>query len=255
MTTPKKLSWPTALVICIAIVAIVVTILAGPALGLDPETLKSVVGAQGILAAVVAGVMRQLLGGSDDGASSEIERKRADRMRPPPDAGALGVPLAIVAAACSVLTSGCSARAYGAQADLVALGGIAAAGADEVLVEARARELDAVLEQAREECSPAGCDEERAEHHRAELAAAEARWAPVLACRAPVVEALRSWADGISTALQVATDDVGIALLLRLGGRFVAAYSALVACVEAVAPDVDLPGLPPALSALVGGAS
>lgn len=170
--------------------------------------------------------------------------------RPPP----LPVLLALLVAVTSSVASGCGAGALGAQADLIAFGGLAAAEADEVLVGARARELDGVLERARAECSPGGCEEDRAEHHRAELARAEARWAPVLACRAPVVEALRSWLDGLETAHQAATSEVGLALLLRLGARFVAAYSALVACVEAAAPDVDLPGLPPALAGLAGGA-
>ncbi len=170
--------------------------------------------------------------------------------RPPP----LPVLLALLVAVTSSVASGCGAGALGAQADLIAFGGLAAAEADEVLVGARARELDAVLERARAECSPGGCEEDRAEHHRAELARAEARWAPVLACRAPVVEALRSWLDGLETAHQAATSEVGLALLLRLGARFVAAYGALVACVEAAAPDVDLPGLPPALAGLAGGA-
>lgn len=109
-----------------------------------------------------------------------------------------------------------------------------------------------MLERARADCGADGCDEARSAHHRAELAAAESRWAPVLACRAPVVEALRAWADGIETASQAATEGVGLALLVQLGARFLSTWTALVACVEAAAPDVDLPSLPAALAALAG---
>lgn len=203
----------------------------------------------GLLRLLLTYVPRIALGGLRGSAPPKDAGPKPPGGRPPP----LPVLLALVMAASSV-ASGCGAGALGAQADLIAFGGLAAAEADEVLVGARARELDAVLERARAECSPGGCEEDRAEHHRAELARAEARWAPVLACRAPVVEALRGWLDGLETAHQAATSEVGLALLLRLGARFVAAYGALVACVEAAAPDVDLPGLPPALAGLAGGA-
>lgn len=126
MTTPKKLSWPTALVLCIAILAIAVTILFGPALGLDPELLTSVLGAQGVLAALVLGVMRQLLGADTSEQLDEIERKRAERIRtriPPTGGAGLAIALIIVAAALSVVTSGCNGVA-----------GVAAAGSTAVTV-------------------------------------------------------------------------------------------------------------------------
>jgi hypothetical protein len=143
------------------------------------------------------------------------------------------------------LTVGCGASALGAQADLVAIAGAAAADADAALVAARARELDAIVDEARTECGAAGCSEARAEEVRTRFAAAETRWAPALACRAPVVEALRAWAAGLETASAAGTPELGVALLLRLGARFVAEFRALERCVETAAPDVDLPGLPP----------
>lgn len=177
---------------------------------------------------------------------------RVEPIRPPPSSGALGLALVVLAASLSVATSGCGASALGAQADLVAVGGIATAQADDVLVNARARDLDAIVDAARVECAPDGCDEGRSAQYRAELAATEERWAPVLACRAPVVEALRAWADGIETAHRAATDQIALDLLLALGARFVSAYGALASCLETAAPEVDLPALPSVLAGLGG---
>lgn len=146
-----------------------------------------------------------------------------------------------------LIAAGCGASALGVQADLVALGGIATAEADQVIVSTRTRELEAVKSRARGECGSTGCDETRSEFHRAALEATISTWAPVLACRGAVVQALRSWADGIDTARQANDGDLGLELLVILARRFVAAYGALVACVETAAPELDLPGLPAAL--------
>lgn len=166
------------------------------------------------------------------------------RTRPPP--------LALLLFVLS-LTSGCGASALGLQADLVAVGGIATATADGIIVRARDRELDAIVDRARVECGAEGCSEERSVAIRAELAAAESRWVPVLACRPPVVEALRSWADGIETAIRAATEALGLELVGALAERFVASYEALIGCVRANAPEVQIPSLAPALTA--GGES
>lgn len=154
-----------------------------------------------------------------------------------------------------VTLAACSPSALGLQADLIAMGGIATSEADKVVVEARARELDQVLVDARTECGEDGCDTERAVYWRARLDEIEGRWAPAMACRAPVVESLRAWADGLATAIAAETDELGLELLIRLAGRFVSTWAALERCVEAAAPDVDVPGLPRDLAALVGGAS
>lgn len=171
------------------------------------------------------------------------------RRGPPP------LPMLWIVAIASVVIAipGCGAGMIGAQADLIALGGIASAGADEMIVDARAHELDAIVAEARATCGDDGCTEEQATTLRERLDAGERRWSPVLACRAPVVEALSAWLDGLETAHVAATADIGIALLVRLGLRFITAYSALARCVEAAAPDVDLPQLPPELVA-IGGA-
>jgi hypothetical protein len=192
-----------------------------------------------------------------------VERRRRtpgvpalpDDVDPPPVRGGGGSTLVVLGVLVACLASGCGASALGVQADLIATGGIVAAGADEVLVDARARELDQVLVDARAECGFDGCDGERSLYWRARLTALEDRWAPVLACRSPVVEALRAWADGLETAIAAETDDVGVELLLRLGRRFISAWGALERCVETAAPDLDLPGLPAPLAALAGGAS
>lgn len=146
---------------------------------------------------------------------------------------------------------GCGAGAIGAQADLIAVAGIATAGADEVLVGARARELDAIVDEARRDCAE-GCSVDEADAYRARLREAEEHWAPVLACRAPVVEALRAWLDGLETAHAAATAELGIGLLVRLGMRFVAAYGGLRVCVTTAEPDVELPALPVELAPIGG---
>lgn len=145
-----------------------------------------------------------------------------------------------------MLAGGCGASALGVQADLVALGGITAAESDRLIVSTRRGELEAVKNAARAECGADGCDEARATFHREALARVFSKWAPVLACRPAVVEALRGWADGIELARHAATADLGLSHALILGLRFVSAYRALVECVEEAVPDLDLPGLPSA---------
>jgi hypothetical protein len=122
-----------------------------------------------------------------------------------------------------------------------------------VIIAARAADLDEVVEEAAAECPAEGCPDDRAAYYRAELERRTETWRAVLACRAPVVESLRSWLDGLRTAQAVATDEVGLELLGVLGARFVAAYAAAGACVEG-AGGPTLPGLPGPLAA-VGGAS
>lgn len=143
--------------------------------------------------------------------------------------------------------SACGASALSTQADLVAVGGLLAADADVVLVDARQRELDDVLERTRAECR-SGCDDARKVELRAEVASIRDRWSPVLECRAPVVEALRLWADGVEVA--AAAGDIGLELLARRALRFLTAWETLDACLGAAAPSVDLPDLPPLLRAL-----
>ncbi len=175
---------------------------------------------------------------------------------PKPPAGGRPPPLPVLLVLLVAVTSsasGCGAGALGVQADLVAAGGILWTEADTALVQVRAHELDAVLERARGECGSDGCSEERAAHYRAELAAAEARWAPAMECRDTVPAALRSWIDGIDAARVAQSSGISLELLARLGGRFALDYVAFVACVNARAPeDPHLPPLPAELEALAG---
>lgn len=66
----KRLQWPTAAVLIAALIVIGATLLAGPALGLSPETLHSALASEGLLSAVVLGAMRQLLGTGAGGGES-----------------------------------------------------------------------------------------------------------------------------------------------------------------------------------------
>lgn len=150
------------------------------------------------------------------------------------------------------MLGGCGASAIGAQADTIAITGAIVHEADEVIVAVRARELDAANAAARAECVPAGCDEARAAHHRAQRAAVKTKWAPVLEARDLAIEALHAWVAGLRVAEAASTDSVGLALLLRLGARVVALYGELVDLLAEVAPDVHLPGLP---GELPGGGS
>jgi hypothetical protein len=162
-------------------------------------------------------------------------------VRPPPPVGEFLVLLAIVIVI--VLNSaGCGAGAIGTQADMVAFGGIALAEADQVLVTARAADLDGIVDAARADCADGDCDREA---YRARLAAEEARWEPAMACRAPAVEALRAWLDGLDTASR-ASENVAALLMARLAARFTVAYSVLAQCVDAV-QGPSIPDLLPPL--------
>jgi hypothetical protein len=151
----------------------------------------------------------------------------------------LGVALAVVLI--GLASSGCGASALSVQADLVALGGIAVAEADEALTTARAAELDRIVDQAEHDCADRDCD---LPGYQASYQAVVERWDPILACRLAPVEALRSWTAGLETAA-LASDSVAERLLLTLGGRFLVSYDALRVCLEPV--SLPLPALPPLL--------
>lgn len=57
-TGPGPISWQTTIVLCVAIVAITVTLIVGPLLEVDAETLKIALGGEGLLSAIVLGLMR-----------------------------------------------------------------------------------------------------------------------------------------------------------------------------------------------------
>jgi hypothetical protein len=147
--------------------------------------------------------------------------------------------------------SGCGASAIGAQADTIAVTYSVAHEVDEVLVTVRARDLDEALAASRAECGAGGCSQERAAHYRAELVEREQKWAPAMAARNHLFDALDEWIEGLRIAVAAHTESFGLALLIRLGALVVAAYGTLVDVLATIAPGVHLPGLPGEL----GGAS
>jgi hypothetical protein len=146
------------------------------------------------------------------------------------------------------LLTGCGASALSIQADAAALTGRVVAEADTAMVRVRAAELDGIRDDARAAC-PTGCPE-RAEYHLGRLAEAEARWRPVLDCRAPVVEGLRAWIDAIELAATAATESLGLSHALAEAARVVLLYSGMREC---VGDAVDLPELPEAVTAYAEG--
>lgn len=54
----SKISWQTTVVMIVAIVAITATVLIGGWLGFDAQTMQGVIGGEGLIAAIVLGLMR-----------------------------------------------------------------------------------------------------------------------------------------------------------------------------------------------------
>lgn len=105
-----RISWPTAAVVIVAIAAVVTTALVGPSVGLDSDTIQLLLGAQGAIGALVAGLMRQLLSRPERPRRAEpILAPQPPREPPgePPEGGALAV-LLVALAGSSWLASGCS---------------------------------------------------------------------------------------------------------------------------------------------------
>jgi len=167
-----------------------------------------------------------------------------------------GVALAVVALPmlAAALLSGCGAAALHAQVDGVQVAGIVWEEADQTIVRSRARHLDSIVGEANEVCAN-GCTDQERDVFRARLRAAEERWAPAMACRAPVPEALRTWLDGIDTARRIESDEVRLRWLVALASRVALEYEALRACIERAAPEVDLPELPPEVVTYARGAA
>lgn len=57
----RSISWPTAVVLCVAILVIGATLLAGPALGLEAETMHFALGSESVIGFVVLALTRKLL--------------------------------------------------------------------------------------------------------------------------------------------------------------------------------------------------
>lgn len=150
------------------------------------------------------------------------------------------------------LSQGCGASALAVQADLVAMGGIAASEAEEVLLAAYEREKETVKGRARAECGEGSCSPETQALHAARLEAVVLDWRPTLACREPVVQILHGWADAIDTALAGSDEDIGLGLVALWARRFITAWTAFDQCIDAAVPNVELPGLPRKLIELLG---
>lgn len=103
-----RISWPTAVVVCVAIAAVVTTALVGPSVGLDSDTIRLLLGAQGAIGALVAGLMRQLLSREPPRRAEPIWAPARPQEPPsePPEGGALVVLL--VALAGTSWLAGCS---------------------------------------------------------------------------------------------------------------------------------------------------
>jgi hypothetical protein len=101
------ISWPTAAVICVTIAAVVATALAGPSVGLDAETIATLLSAQGVIGALAAGLLRQLLSRPDEPRRAEPIWAPERPREPPSEPPALAV-LLVALAGTSWLASGCS---------------------------------------------------------------------------------------------------------------------------------------------------
>jgi hypothetical protein len=164
--------------------------------------------------------------------SSSSSTPRKPRTPPP-------LPLLLL----TLALSGCGAGALGAQADAVAIAAATFAEADTIIVRARAADLDAIVDEARETCRPNGCNEEQAQGFRLRLNERTAHWAPVLACRESVPEALRAWIDAIELAHIAQTAEIGFANVLAAAARASTIYAAAVTCAVAIDPALELPAL------------
>ncbi len=105
-----QISWPTAAVIIATIAAVVATALAGPSVGLDAETIATLLSAQGVIGALAAGLLRQLLSRPDEPRRAEpiwAPQRPPEPPSEPPSGGALAV-LLVALAGTSWLASGCS---------------------------------------------------------------------------------------------------------------------------------------------------
>jgi hypothetical protein len=62
----KKLSWPTVVVLCVAIVALCASAVALVGFGADRELIASVLGGESVIGMVALGMMRALRAEGDD---------------------------------------------------------------------------------------------------------------------------------------------------------------------------------------------
>jgi len=261
-------SWPTAIVLIVALVALAAAYLAGPSLGVPAESHAELVGALGALAAIVLGLMRSILGRDEDGDGTpdvfQRGRRRPGEPRslknpawppppPPPDPptpssqgpGGAGALLLACILAAATLTTACEPGAL----QLQARGATITAGAVGTAGGAVDAARDHALDQVEEEHPQHGLEREAA------LRLEHARWIPLGAALDSTREGLLLWIEALDTARLAGGGEELLGALLPLGARVVLAYQR--AAEVAGALGVDLPELPTMVIALargVGGA-
>lgn len=170
----------------------------------------------------------------------EDERPRRPRRR---TSGGPGAALALLAAGlvtASMYCTGCSPSALALQADGIAVTGRVLAQADIVIVDARARDLDRMLEAARVECGADGCEDARADELVRTYDARVAAWAPARECAAPVRQGLNAWLDAIELASLAAHQELSWQHAVAEAARVVLLYDRFRVCVAAVGDALDL---------------
>lgn len=183
------------------------------------------------------------------GRTDEEPTRRPPRRRTQDGSG--GAALALLAAALvtgSLYCTGCSPSALALQADGIAVAGRVLAQADVVVVHARARDLDRLVEAARVECGASGCAEPRATELVTAYDARVSTWAPVRECAAPVRQGLSAWLDAVELASLAANQDLSWQHATAEAARVVLLYDGFRLCVGSVATalgeTLDIPALP-----------
>lgn len=196
-----------------------------------------------------------IAGGLGTALAPRLREPRPDGT-PPSSRRGRGTPPLPVLALTAIAASGCGGSALSAQADAALLTSRTLAEGDAVLVGARARALDTVLDDARRTCGGDGCTDAQATALRARLTDLETRWEPVMRCREPVVQGVRAWIDAIEDAHLASSDELGWSSALAWGARALLLYAGFAECVESASGGgVDLPELPMAVTAVVQGAA
>lgn len=211
----SKLTWPTAAVLIVVVIAIAATLLAGPSLGWTGEDLAKLLATEGGIGAVLLALMRSLLGGGGGG--------------PTAGGGIAGALLALVIGA-STLTTACGGAPREARIALEQL----ARGTDVADV--------AVAEYVRTDGERARAQVRReiAEGAIADLVAAMARFEELIAGSTLARDAVRGVRQALLTA-EAALDawDAGAS-----GAGFFASAACILGSVAHLAEVLDTAGVP-----------
>ncbi len=216
-----KINKGTAAALVVLVLGIAALAAWGDQLGMSEGSLHWVQGAAGAVGALVMALLPKLFADKDgDGIPDIVQR---------------GSMLLVVWLGLGVIASGCGASALTAQARAATIVGVGLGGAGQEIHDERAAALDA--------CHDVDC----------ETATASA-WAPAVAAYESARAALSTWIEALDVARAAGADDGDV-----LGALFVAVtrlargWNALAEALRGV--GVPLPDLPPAVVALLGGAS